>query len=73
MIGNAHLDPAWVWSWQEGSAETKATIRSALQQLFRNDSIQAGYGVLKQGQIGRIESKNCKQKRDYQQNNKRNT
>ena len=33
MIGNAHLDPAWVWSWQEGSCETKATIRSALYRM----------------------------------------
>ena len=33
MIGNAHLDPAWVWSWQEGSCETKATIRSALDRM----------------------------------------
>lgn len=33
MIGNAHLDPAWVWCWQEGSCETKATIRSALDRM----------------------------------------
>ena len=33
MRGNAHLDPAWVWSWQEGSCETKATIRSALDRM----------------------------------------
>lgn len=33
MIGNAHLDPVWVWRWQEGSAETKATIRSALDRM----------------------------------------
>ena len=33
MIGNAHLDPAWVWSWQEGSCESKATIRSALDRM----------------------------------------
>ena len=33
MIGNAHLDPAWVWSWQEGSCEAKATIRSALDRM----------------------------------------
>lgn len=33
MIGNAHLDPAWVWTWQEGSCETKATIRSALDRM----------------------------------------
>lgn len=33
MIGNAHLDPVWLWNWQEGSAEAKATIRSALDRM----------------------------------------
>ncbi|GKI14822.1 hypothetical protein CE91St44_13070 [Oscillospiraceae bacterium] len=32
-IGNAHLDAAWLWPWQEGYAEVKATFRSALQRL----------------------------------------
>lgn len=32
-IGNAHLDPVWMWRWQEGSAEAKATIRSALDRM----------------------------------------
>lgn len=30
FVGNAHLDPVWMWRWQEGSAEAKATFRSAL-------------------------------------------
>lgn len=33
LIGNAHLDPVWQWQWQEGSAEAKATIRSALDRM----------------------------------------
>ncbi|TDF98752.1 alpha-mannosidase [Paenibacillus piri] len=33
MIGNAHLDPVWLWQWQEGYAEIKATFRSALDRL----------------------------------------
>ena len=33
MIGATHLDPSWIWSWQEGSAEAKATIRSALDRM----------------------------------------
>lgn len=33
LIGNAHLDPVWQWRWQEGSAEAKATIRSALDRM----------------------------------------
>ncbi len=33
LIGNAHLDPAWMWQWQEGFAEIKATFRSALDRM----------------------------------------
>jgi alpha-mannosidase len=33
MIGNAHLDPVWLWQWQEGFQEAKATFRSALDRL----------------------------------------
>ena len=33
LVGNAHLDPIWQWRWQEGSAEAKATIRSALDRM----------------------------------------
>ncbi len=33
MIGNAHIDPVWLWSWQEGFAEIKATFRSALDRM----------------------------------------
>ncbi len=33
FVGNAHLDPIWQWGWQEGSAEAKATIRSAIDRI----------------------------------------
>lgn len=33
MIGNAHLDPVWLWNWKEGFQENKATCRSALDRL----------------------------------------
>ncbi|AFZ65657.1 alpha-mannosidase [Deinococcus peraridilitoris] len=33
MIGNAHIDPVWLWNWQEGYQEIKATYRSALDRL----------------------------------------
>lgn len=33
MIGNAHLDPVWLWNWQEGFQEVKATFRSALDRM----------------------------------------
>jgi alpha-mannosidase len=29
MIGNAHLDPVWLWNWQAGSDEAVATFRAA--------------------------------------------
>jgi alpha-mannosidase len=29
MIGNAHLDPVWLWGWQAGADEVVATFRSA--------------------------------------------
>lgn len=37
MIGNAHLDPVWLWQWQEGFQEVKATFRSALDRLREYD------------------------------------
>jgi alpha-mannosidase len=32
-VGNAHLDPVWRWSWQEGYGETLATCRAAVDRL----------------------------------------
>ena len=29
MVGNAHLDPVWLWPWQAGVDEALATCRSA--------------------------------------------
>jgi alpha-mannosidase len=33
MIGQAHLDPVWLWRWTEGRAEALATTRSAADRL----------------------------------------
>jgi alpha-mannosidase len=33
MIGQAHLDPAWLWRWREGRAEALATSQSAVDRL----------------------------------------
>ena len=33
LVGNAHLDPIWLWRWQEGCAEVLQTFRSALDRL----------------------------------------
>lgn len=37
MIGNAHIDPVWLWRWQEGYHEVRATFRSALERLRESD------------------------------------
>ncbi len=39
MIGNAHLDPVWVWRWQEGFGENKATLKSMLDRLDEYDDL----------------------------------
>lgn len=33
MIGNAHLDVVWLWPWQEGFGEVKATFRAVLDLM----------------------------------------
>lgn len=33
MIGNAHIDPVWLWQWPEGLAEVRATFASALDRM----------------------------------------
>ena len=33
LIGNAHIDPVWLWRWQEGFAEIKATFAAACERL----------------------------------------
>ena len=33
FVGNAHLDPVWLWRWPQGAAEIKATFLSALERM----------------------------------------
>jgi len=33
LIGNAHLDPVWLWRWPAGVGEAIATCRSAVERL----------------------------------------
>ena len=33
MIGNAHIDPVWLWQWHEGVQEVLASFRSALDRM----------------------------------------
>ena len=33
LVGNSHIDPVWLWRWQDGFSEILATFRSALDRL----------------------------------------
>ncbi|REF36440.1 alpha-mannosidase [Thermasporomyces composti] len=33
MVGNAHIDPVWLWRWPEGLAEARATFWSAIHRM----------------------------------------
>lgn len=40
LIANAHLDPVWLWRWQEGSAEIRATVRAVLGFLEADPTLK---------------------------------
>ncbi|WP_028048245.1 alpha-mannosidase [Cellulomonas sp. URHD0024] len=37
MIGNAHIDPVWLWPWQEGYQEARATFASVIARMGEYD------------------------------------
>lgn len=37
MIGNSHIDPVWLWPWQEGYQEARATFWSAIHRMDEYD------------------------------------
>src|SRR5438270_11938263 len=39
MIGNAHIDAVWLWTWPEGDAVANSTFRSALDRLNEDPEI----------------------------------
>ena len=36
LICNAHLDPVWLWEWQEGAAEAISTFRVAAEMCEKD-------------------------------------
>lgn len=38
LVCNAHLDPVWLWEWQEGAAETISTFRTAAELCEKNSA-----------------------------------
>ncbi len=39
MIGNAHIDPVWIWDWHEGMHEVLQTFRAAADRLDENPQL----------------------------------
>jgi alpha-mannosidase len=37
LVSNAHLDPVWLWEWQEGAGEALSTFRQAAEFCERHD------------------------------------
>ncbi|MGY4642312.1 alpha-mannosidase [Cellulomonas sp. URHB0016] len=37
MVGHAHLDPVWLWPWQEGYQEARATFASVVDRMDEYD------------------------------------
>lgn len=33
VVGQAHLDPAWLWPWRDGCSEALTTMQSAVDRL----------------------------------------
>lgn len=40
MIGNAHIDPVWIWDWREGLHEVLQTFRAALERLDEHPDLR---------------------------------
>jgi alpha-mannosidase len=38
LLCNAHLDPVWLWEWEEGAAEAISTFRTAAEICEENDT-----------------------------------
>jgi len=38
LLCNAHLDPVWLWEWQEGAAEAISTFRTAAELCEKNEA-----------------------------------
>ncbi len=40
MIGNAHIDPMWIWDWDEGMHEVLQTFRAAVERLDEDPALR---------------------------------
>ena len=40
MVGNAHIDPMWIWDWDEGMHEVLQTFRAAVERLDEDPGLR---------------------------------
>ena len=40
MVGNAHIDPMWIWDWDEGMHEVLQTFRAAADRLDEDSELR---------------------------------
>ncbi len=40
MVGNAHIDPMWIWDWDEGMHEVLQTFRAAADRLDEDPELR---------------------------------
>jgi len=40
MVGNAHIDPMWIWDWDEGMHEVLQTFRAAVERLEEDPDLR---------------------------------
>ncbi len=40
MVGNAHIDPMWIWDWDEGMHEVLQTFRAAVERLHEDPDLR---------------------------------
>ena len=38
-VCNAHLDPVWLWEWEEGAGETLSTFRTAAELCEKDNNL----------------------------------
>ena len=55
MIGNAHIDPVWLWQWPEGYQEVRATFQSAIDRIERVPGLRLHVRLVALLRVGRGE------------------
>ena len=49
MIGNAHIDPVWLWRWQEGVDAALAAVSTQVLAVTSSRRARRAYGCLMDG------------------------